>query len=363
MAINTNRRRFLAGTGASGLALTLPGLRAFAQDTPHYPQLESEGTIVICTWGGSTDERIKSFWMTEFEKEYGLSWETTSYPDPAKLEVMDRIGNVEWDLVDLEGTQMNLAISKDLLRPIDYELLYSVVPQEELNQDVCKEYGIGSVAFSTVMGWDTDKFETGPQTWVEFFDTEKFPGRRGLYAQPRPSFEIALMAAGVPREEIYPIDMDEAFEALDAIRDKVDLWVERTSQWGVMFQNKEVDLAGASLGRLVEEKINGRSYDFTFAEGIVEQSYWCIPKNAPAGDEAMKALTWFMRAPGQLEYAKSSPVGMTNITITDDLPPDVAAYSPGNPVNRTTNLYIDDVWWTENAEEAGVRWLEWLSRS
>jgi putative spermidine/putrescine transport system substrate-binding protein len=318
---------------------------------------------VICTWGGATDERIQKFWMTEFEEKYGLSWTTTSFPDVAKLEVMDRIGNVEWDLVDLEGAQMNIAIEKGLLRPIDYELLYSVVPKEQLKPSVCKEFGIGSVAFSTVITWNSEMFPEGPQTWVEFFDTDRFPGRRGLYAQPRPSFEIALMAAGVPRDQIYPIDIDEAFAALDAIRGKVDLWVERTAQWGVLFQNKEVDFGGASLGRALDEKLAGRGYDFTFNESIVEQSYWAIPANAPAGDEAMKALTWFMRAPGQLEYAKSTPSGMTNESIYADMPAEIAAYAPGNPENSQTNLYIDDIWWTENAEESRVRWLDWLSRS
>ncbi len=356
-----SRRQFLLGTGATGLMLGLPGLRgALAQTTPHFTQLDASGSIVICTWGGSTDDRIKAYYMTEFEKDYGVSWETTSYPDVAKLEVMDQIKNVEWDMVDFEGTQMNLSAAKGLLRPIDYDLLHSVVPADQLNTGVCREFGIGSVSFSTNMGWNAQMFPEGPQDWVEFFDDTKFKGRRGLYAQPRPSFEIALMAAGVPRDKVYPIDMDEAFEALNAIKKKVDLWVERTSQWGVLLQNKEVDLVGASLARLVDEKKSG-VYDFHFKNNILEQSYWCIPRNAPSGDAAMKALTWFMRAESQLPYAESQPVGMTNVSIYKDITPEAAATAPASPENTKETLFIDDKWWTENAEQAQLRWLEWMS--
>lgn len=357
----TSRRQFLTSAAATGMAMGLPGMKALAQTAPQFPQLESSGSIVICTWGGTTDERIKAYYMTEFEKDYGLSWETTSYPDVAKLEVMNQIRNVEWDLVDYEGTQMNIAVSKGLLRPIDYDLLYSVVPKEELNPAVCREYGIGSVSFSTNMGWNRDMYGDGPQNWVEFFDDTKFKGRRGLYAQPRPSFEIALMAAGVPRDQIYPMNMDDAFEALNAIKSKVNLWVERTSQWGVLLENKEVDLVGASLGRLVDEKRANRGYDFHFKDSILEQSYWTIPANAPSGDEAMKALAWFMRAPGQLAYAESTPSGMTNLSIYAGMSPEAAAVAPASPENTKETLFIDDTWWTANAEEAQLRWLEWMS--
>lgn len=358
--IKPSRRQFFMNAGATGLALSLPAFRASAQDTTHYPQLESSGSIVICTWGGPTDDRIKQFYMDSFKEQYGLSWETTSFPDVAKLEVMNQIKSVEWDLIDYEGTQMNIAVSKSLLRPIDYEMIYSIVPKEQLNPHACREFGIGSVAFSTNMGWSTEMFPEGPQNWIDFFDDAKFKGRRGLYAQPRPSFEIAMMAVGTPRDQIYQMTLDDAFEALDAIKSKVHLWVERTSQWGVILQNKEVDLVGASLGRLVEEK-KGGAYDYHFKDNVLEQSYWTIPANAPAGDEAMKALAWFMRAEGQLGYAEAVPSGMTNLSVYDKVSAEAAAMAPTNPVNMTDTVMVDDVWWTVNAEEAQLRWLEWMS--
>ncbi|MCB1395257.1 MAG: extracellular solute-binding protein [Rhodobacter sp.] len=365
MTYKTSRRQFLATASASGLILGLPGLRgARAQSALEFPQLAGDSEIVVVTWGGSTNDRFQQYYLNDFTPDYGISAQFTSYPDVARLEVMNQIGNVEWDMVDFEGAQMNIASGKGLLRPIDYDLIHSVVPADQLATAFCREYGIGSVSFSTNIGWNSNLYpDGGPQSWVEFFDTERFPGRRGLYAQPRPSFEIALMAAGVPIADIYPMDMNEAFEALDAIRDKVDQWVERTSQWGVMLQNNEVDLAGASLSRLVDEKLANRGWDLNFKQSILEQSYWTIPANAPNGDDAMKVLAWLLRAPGQKAYAESTPIGMTNTTIYDDLTGPYAPFSPASPANTADTLFIDDVWWTEHQEEAQVRWLDWLSAS
>ena len=37
-----------------------------------------------------------------------------------------------------------------------------------------------------------------PQTIADFFDLEKFPGKRGIRKSPKANLEMALMADGVP---------------------------------------------------------------------------------------------------------------------------------------------------------------------
>ncbi|MBA2697365.1 MAG: extracellular solute-binding protein [Nocardioidaceae bacterium] len=58
-----------------------------------------------------------------------------------------------------------------------------------------------------------------PATWVDFFDTKKFPGKRtfpkSIYAG---TAEIALMADGASRDDLYLIDFDRAFAKLDETR-------------------------------------------------------------------------------------------------------------------------------------------------
>lgn len=347
--------------GAAGLAMAA-GLRpGLAQDLA---RLKGDGSIVVCTWGGGYSDTMQQIWFDPFAAETGIDVSTTSIPDMSKLEVMEKVGNVEWDLVDTEGVQMALAIKKGLLQPIDYDLIFSIVPKDQIDPKVITPYGLGSVSFSTVIAWNSDLFGAeGPQSWQEWFDTDRFKGRRALYAQPRPSFEIALMAAGVPKDKIYPISIDEAFEALDAVRGKIDLWVEKTSQWAVLMQNNEVDLMGSSLARTLEEKKRSGRIDFTFNESIVEQSYWTIPKSAPGAEQAQKLIAWMMQPKGMLEYASALPFGVANTSIYGDVPADMTSQLPGFPENSARNMHIDESWWAENAEAVQLRWLDWMAKA
>lgn len=352
------RRELMAALGASGAVLAT---RGWAQDMS---ALKGDGHVVVCTWGGHYTDVMDQVWFQDFTDATGITVSSTAIPDMAKLEVMDQVNNVEWDLVDTEGTQMAVAIGKGLLAPIDYSLIESIVPKAQLNPAVCKEYGIGSVAFSTCIGWRPSVVgDVGPATWAEFFDTTKFKGRRALYAQPRPTFEIALMAAGVPKDKLYPISIDDAFAACDAIKDKVDLWVERTSQWDVLIESGEVDLAGASLSRLDGGRKAG-IFDFHFNESIVEQSYWTVPAKAPGREDAMKLIAWMMQAKGMQKYVTEMPYYvLANTSIYDGIPEETAKLLPGYPANAALNMYIDEDWWGANAEEVQTRWLDWMSRA
>lgn len=349
----------MALAAATALTLAIPVL---AQDAPE--AFKGSGTLIVNNWGGPTVEKMHDAWYGDFPAATGIDIAFTSVPDVAKLQIMAQVGNIEWDMVDFEGNQMLMAMKEGLLEPIDYDLLYSLVPKEDLDAAVLTEYGVGSVAFSTVIAWNTELFpEGGPKDWVEFFDTDKFPGRRALYANPKPALEIAMLAAGKEPNTLYPMDIDEAFAALDAIGPKVDLWVEKTSQWDVLIQNSEVDLMGSSLARTMAQIQAGEPYALTYNQSISEQSYWTIPKGAPNVADAQKLVAWTVREEGAKRALELLPYyGMTNIAVYDDLAPELKAELPGAPENAATAHRIDAQWWFDNGEEVRTRWLDWLSQ-
>ncbi|MDE1154727.1 MAG: ABC transporter substrate-binding protein [Acidobacteriaceae bacterium] len=362
MAFEISRRNLLGGM-AAGVAMGA-GLRPVSAAVDPAAMLKGDGSVVVCTWGGNYADTMQSVWFDPFKAATGIDVSSTSIPDMAKLEVMEKVSNVEWDLVDTEGVQMQIAMKKGLLEPIDYDLIFSIVPKEQIDPKVITPYGIGSVAFSTVIAWNHEMFGAeGPQTWAEWFDTSRFKGRRALYSRPRPSFEIALMAAGVPKDKIYPMNIDDAFEALNGIRKKVDLWVEKTSQWGVLMQNGEVDLMGSSLARTLDEKKRSGKVEFTFNQSIVEQSYWTVPKGAPGAKNAQKLIAWMMQPEGMLKYASALPFNVANTSIYGNVPTEIQSQLPGFPANSSRNMHINEAWWAENTAAVEPRWLEWISKA
>ncbi len=325
--------------------------------------LAGSGSVVVSTWGGSyTDAQVEAF-FAPFTAATGIEVITTGTPDAAKLKLMHDSGNVEWDIVDAEAPMMYSAIADGALEPIDYDLVYQVTPQADLIPDNLKEYGFPSISFGWVMAWNTDaEFPNGPpQSWADFWDTEKFPGRRALYAQPKPLLEAALLADGVAIADLYPLDLDRAFAKLDEIKDSIDVWYTDLGQADVLLKTGEVDIMLTSNGRAHAAKQDGNPVDFTFNEGAWEQGYWVIPAGAPNAENAQKLVAWTSQPEGQAAFAAAFGYGGPNLKSYQGLPADVLAGLPTAPENLGKQVAVDGQWWAENLDEVNRRWLEWYS--
>src|SRR3546814_12005440 len=81
--------------------------------------------------------------------------------------------------------------------------------------------------WSYVIGYDGDRIKgPGPQSWADFWDMKRFPGKRGMRRTPKYSLEFALMADGVPADRVYPMlrtpaGVDRAFRKTDETKPHV----------------------------------------------------------------------------------------------------------------------------------------------
>ena len=77
-------------------------------------------------------------------------------------------------------------------------------PENDFYPETVSECGLGMLFYSTVYAYHADHYkECKPETIADFFDLETFPGRRGMRRVPAVNLEFALMADGVPRDEVY----------------------------------------------------------------------------------------------------------------------------------------------------------------
>ena len=87
-------------------------------------------------------------------------------------------------------------------------------------------------------------------SWAEFWDLKKFPGPRMLtdLAAGAIDLEFALLADGVPKDKLYPIDVDRAFKSLDRVRPAIRKFWDTGALSAQMLADKEVVL-GSDLER------------------------------------------------------------------------------------------------------------------
>ena len=127
------------------------------------------------------------------------------------------IGNIHWDVVSLEISDVVRACDEGLLEPIDIDALRpgrdGTPAVEDFVPEIQTTCGAGFLYASTVCAYNED-YIPGPKpaTMADFFDLEKFCGRRGMRRVPQGNLEFALIADGVPRDQVYPAGGDISWE-------------------------------------------------------------------------------------------------------------------------------------------------------
>ena len=175
--------------------------------------------LVFTSYGGAFQKAQANAWLKPYSKETGTEIRQDSPTDYAKLQSMVENNQVIWDVVDV-GNDFGLESTADLLEPLDY----SVIDKGSILEGYATKYRVANIIYSNILAYNTEQIDGTPRNWVDFFDTQKFPGARGLYKNPSQTLEAALLGDGVPPENLYPLDVDGALNKLDTIKDQIVWW-------------------------------------------------------------------------------------------------------------------------------------------
>lgn len=316
----------------------------------------SSGELVFVDWGGTnTDARIDAI-VKPFEEETGIHVTVVTPSDYAKLISMVENNTTEWDVMNCDAYWGVYAGNEGYLEPMDYDVITT-----KIDDAAQLEYVMGAEIYTSVIAYNTDKYtaDTAPSNWEQFFDTTNYPGKRAIWKYPVTVLEAALMADGVPKDELYPLDLDRAFAKLDTIKDSV-IWWTKGAEPSQMLSTGEADYALAWSGRIATAKDEGSPVDMTYDGGIMITAGWVVPKNAPNRENAMKFIEYASEANQQFEFSKRIPYGSTNpeavALMDDDLKSDLGQ----SDEQLATEIYLDNTYWAENLSEVEERFNAWL---
>ncbi len=345
-----NRRSVLIGaTGALAAPFVLRPRGARAADS-----------IVVVDDGGVVQEAKREVFFKPFTADTGVEVievsNNSGHLERLKAQVVT--GNIEWDAVYLNGQGANAAAKEGLVEEIDYtqiDVAKSLHPEWVLPGGLCYAFFTGGIAFNPA------KHPAGkhPTTYQEFWDVEKFPGRRGMLQRAIYALEMALAADGVPANEIYPINFDRAFASLDRIKPHINVWMSQNEQAINMLQTGEVDFDFTFISRVIPAQEAGVSIDIVDDNSTISgPSYIVIPKGTAKKDLVMKFLTYVNRPDLQAELCNRIGFTPENGEAYSLVKPEMLAKlpKPGHP----NAIALDMAWWGENLTEAEGRFKEWI---
>jgi putative spermidine/putrescine transport system substrate-binding protein len=343
-------RRSVLRTGglAALLAASVPGRRALAAET-----------LTVADPGGAWTTAAGPALVQPFAKERGISISHIAREHYPTVEIK---ANVEtrsftWDAVIATDGDMTELAPQGLLEPLDWsgEDMGQIMPE-------ARQPGwMGQDVYATIIAYRTDKYKQNPpRNWADFWDVKKFPGRRAMHKHPIDMLEAALLADGVARKDIYPIDMDRAFRKLDQIKPHVDVWWTGGAQTTQLLQSGEVDLIPTWNARAQVVIEAGGPVAISWDQGMYSMEGWCIPKGNPKAELARQFIKYCANAKRQAEFVSRIAYGPTNPKAYDFIPPERAKYLPTAPDNLKLMMQSNTVWWSKNKEAALERFNAWL---
>jgi putative spermidine/putrescine transport system substrate-binding protein len=195
-------------------------------------------------------------------------------------------------------------------------------------------------------------------TWPEFFDAKNFPGRRGIRTRVNDTLEMAAMGSGVAPSEVFPIDVERAFKALDRIKPHVSHMISATSQTVSLIQQNETDFTFTYTNRVKKMQDAGVPMDFSFKQNICGIAWTGMLRGSKNHDASMQFLNFMLEADRQAELANLSYSAPTNADGMPMVDPAVRKWLPD--VASKNNCFTDAEWWSKNLEPLTIRYKEWM---
>jgi putative spermidine/putrescine transport system substrate-binding protein len=322
--------------------------------------------LTVVSWGGAYQDAQRKIFFEPFMAAEGTklvedSWNGGVGTLRAKVEG----GNADWDVVQVEAEELYLGCDEGLFELMDFD---AIGGKDAYLPAAVHDCGVGAIVWSTALAYDGDKLgANAPQSWADFFDTAKFPGKRGLRKGPKYALEFALMADGVPLDQVYatlrtPEGIDRAFAKLDTIKSDI-VWWEAGAQPPQLLASGEVAMTSAYNGRVTAaNKSDNRNFKITWPGHVYAIDSWVILKDSPNKESGLKFIAFAGDAERQAKLPPMVPYGVTNKAASALIAPEVLPDVPTAPDNLGVGLAIDTEFWVDNIEELNQRFNGWVAQ-
>lgn len=319
--------------------------------------------LSVMSFGGAYQEAQRKAVFSAYAEETGQAVSEQEYGgEIAKIKAMIDSGNTTIDVVDVDAPTLLQGCDEGIFETIDWE---KIGPKSEWLAGTTSDCGVGTIVYATVLSYDETKLEKAPTKLADLFDLSAFPGKRGLWKNPATNLEFALLADGVPSQDVYatlatPDGLDRAFAKLDTIKEQI-VWWEAGAQAPQLLASGEVAMTTAWNGRIFNANKEGRDFGIVWDNQILDSNYWVIPKGAKDIEGSLAFIRFAVEPKVLAGIAKYIPYGPVRSTAAAEVAPEDAKNLPTSPANLTTSLTLDNAFWADHGDEIRKRFTTWLS--
>lgn len=326
----------------------------------------AEGSVTIASWGGSYQEAQDKALFQPGAKSSGIEVKQETYGGMSDVRLKVQAGAVPWDIVSSGSGSAARAAEEGLLEKLDYNIIDVSTFYPGLYTDTC----VGSDVFSTVLAWNTNTYsdDKAPKSWADFFDPEKFPGKRAYRNKVSGALEPAIMADGVATADVYKeLDSEEginrAIERIRKLKPHIAVFWKSGAQHAQLMKDGEVDMTTGWNGRFDNAAKDGAKVMYTFNQGLLDYDCFAIPKGAPNKDTAMKFLAEISKAELQANLPLHITYGPSNKKAYEigQIDEELARKMPSHPDNAAMQVPVSLEWYAKWEQKASAMYQDMLT--
>ena len=334
--------------------------------------------ITVMSWGGAYGEAQNEAFVKPFAAATGKATVMVDSDNPAPaIKAMVEAGNVTVDVASVTYADAARLCDEGLLEPIDAASLPAgadgTPAAEDFFPGAVTECGVSTDIWANIYAYDTTKFPEGPKTAADFFDLQKFPGKRGLIKAAKANLEFALIADGVAPADVYatlatPEGVDRAFAKLDTIKSEV-VWWEAGAQPPQLLADGEVVMSTAYNGRIFAAAIEeNKPFQIVWDGQTYENEMYVVPKGAPNVEQAMDYIRFATSTEGLrgqaalISYGPPRKSANADPIIYKDGKTEMGPHLPTAEVNMANALQTSAEFWVDHDAEFNERFQAWLTQ-
>ena len=346
----------------------------------------SSWAVVMVSWGGAYTESQKLGYGDPAAKKLGIPIDWVDYSGGlSEIKAQIAAGAITWDVIDLYAMDTIIGCDEGLFVEFDFDKDFPPAPDgtpasEDFFTTMPSKCAVGNILYSWTYAYHDEKIGSKkPKKIKDFFNTKKWPGKRGIYKSAMHNLEIALAADGVkPRQggsKIYEIletdaGLDRAFNKIKELctdpKGGCVFWSAGAKPPELLMQGEVVMATGW----------NGRFFNAEIGEGAplkqvwdaqgLDYQYMSIVKGGPNQADAMKAvaeMTSTHGLAGSAKYIAYAPWRKSSLKVIEAGEPwykdgktNMMEQMPTHPNNTKNYFLVDPIFWADNSTEIGERW-------
>lgn len=318
--------------------------------------------LTVVGFGGGFQDAARKTLFEGFTRSTGIALRDDTYNgEMARIYAMVRNRDVAWDVVMVEAPELVRGCEDGVFQKLDW----SRMDRERFIPAGIADCGAGAVAWGTALFWDTARNATGPANFAELWDVQRFPGKRALRTGPKMTLELALMADGVARGDVYrvlatPAGRDRAFASLETLRPHI-VWWRSGAQPQQLIGSGEVAYAMGYTGRVVQANAQGAKWALNWDTLLYSVDYWAIVSGTPRAADSVRLINHLTDLDPLLELAKVWAASPAHRAFVER--PDLRAANPNAvATNAERGLFLDTQFWIEHGEDLEKRFAAWAAR-